>query len=71
MKLSTHFGRQLERVLTERRETVASEIVGGQAEDFADYKRRVGEIAGIDRALNEAEEIERKMTAGERPQGTS
>ncbi len=59
--------RELAEQLQERRQLIADELVGGSATDFADYQKRVGQAIGLDYALNAAEVIDHKMTAGERP----
>ncbi len=67
--LDLRFHRDLHARLTEWRDAAAAEIVSGACEDFADYRKRCGEIAGVDRALREAEDVEHKMTGGDRPNG--
>lgn len=63
--------RDLAEQLRERRALIADELASGAAADFADYQKRVGQVLGIDYALNAADAIEHKMTAGDRPQQTS
>lgn len=68
MSFVGHFHHKLVEQLTERRQLIADELLSGAASDHADYQRRVGEAKGLQYALNAAEELQRQMTADDRPQ---
>lgn len=71
MSFVGHFYGKLVEQLTERRQLIADELLRGDPADYADYKGRVGEAKGLQYALNAAEELQRQMTADDRPQNTN
>ncbi len=46
--------------LNKRKEELSDFIVSGQVMDWADYKRRVGVLEGIDEALRVCDDIEKE-----------
>jgi hypothetical protein len=55
--------RTIKKKLMEIRAERASDLVSGLAADWADYRRRVGVLEGIDEALHVCEDIERAERA--------
>lgn len=59
------FRRELDRAIHERVLTYSEHLASGVADDFSEYARRVGRIAGLREALELMNEAERRMTVGE------
>lgn len=53
---------RVSRQLVGYRQTLRDALVGGYATDWADYKHRVGFIAGIDHALSICAEAEKELS---------
>ena len=58
-----HHVRTIKKKLTEIRAERAYDLGSGLAQDWADYRRRVGVLEGIDEALRVCEDIERAERA--------
>ena len=60
MNLDLQLYKYLEEDLGELLEKLAAELVAGRANDYADYRYRVGRIHGVKEALNLAKEANRR-----------
>lgn len=71
---SVLFGR-IKAVISQHRDETSSRVLGGAPEDFAGYKYLVGYIAGLQMALELAEEVDRQHLGigkdGSSPNSTS
>ena len=61
MNLDLRLFQEIEKVLTELQEQLASEMVLGKAQSFDDYKYRVGRMKGIADALGAAREANKRI----------
>ena len=61
MNLDLRLFQEIEKILTELQEQLASEIVLGKAQSFDDYKYRIGRMKGIADALNAAREANKRI----------
>ena len=57
---SPKVARTVKAKLEARRQELALPIIYGQANDWADYQRRVGVLQGIDEALRVCDDIEKE-----------
>lgn len=61
MNLDLRFYQEFEKILVERLEKLAAEIVSGKAVDYADYRNRVGRIRGLQDALEAAKDVNARV----------
>jgi hypothetical protein len=52
---------EIEKVLTELQEQLASELILGKAQSFDDYRYRVGRMKGVADALHAAREANKRI----------
>ena len=61
MNLDTRLFTEIEKILLELQEQLASEMILGKAQSFDDYRYRVGRMKGVSDALNAAREANRRI----------
>jgi hypothetical protein len=57
---------EIEKSLAEQIDQIASEIIGGKAQSFDDYRFRVGRLKGLQDALVVAQESQKRILGVER-----
>lgn len=66
MNLDLRLYQELEKSLAEMQEQLAAEIVSGKAQNFDDYRYRVGRLKGLQDALAVAHEAQQRVLGVER-----
>ena len=66
MNLDLRLYQELEKSLAEMQEQLAAEIVSGKAQNFDDYRYRVGRLKGLQDALAAAHEAQQRVLGVER-----
>lgn len=66
MNLDLRLYQELEKSLAEMQEQLAAEIVSGKAQNFDDYRYRVGRLKGLQDALAVAQEAQQRVLGVER-----
>lgn len=66
MNLDLRLYQELEKSLAEMHEQLAAEIVSGKAQNFDDYRYRVGRLKGLQDALAVAQEAQQRVLGVER-----
>jgi len=61
LNLDTRLFTEIEKILLELQEQLASEMILGKAQSFDDYRYRVGRMKGVSDALNAAREANRRI----------
>lgn len=61
MNLDLRLFQEIEKILTELQEQLAAELVLGKAQDFSDYRFRVGRMKGVADALHAAQEANKRI----------
>lgn len=66
MNLDLKLYQEIEKSLAEQIDQIASEIIGGKAQSFDDYRFRVGRLKGLQDALVVAQESQKRILGVER-----
>lgn len=66
MNLDLRLYQEIEKSLAEQIDQIASEIIGGKAQSFDDYRFRVGRLKGLQDALVVAQESQKRILGVER-----
>lgn len=61
MNLDLRLFQEIEKILTELQEQLASEMILGKAQSFDDYRYRVGRMKGVADALHAAREANKRI----------
>ena len=56
--------RTLRKRLLERAQALGNQITGGYCSDWADYKKRIGQLEGLTEAIGLCEEMEKEEKQG-------
>lgn len=66
MNLDLRLYQELEKALSEIAEKLGAELITGKAQNFDDYRFRVGRLKGLQDALEVAQEAQKRVLGGER-----
>lgn len=66
MNLDLILYQEIDKALSEIAEKLGAELITGKAQNFDDYRYRVGRLRGLQDALEVAQEAQKRILSGER-----
>lgn len=66
MNLDLILYQEIDKSLSEIAEKLGAELITGKAQNFDDYRYRVGRLRGLQDALEVAQEAQKRILSGER-----